>query len=88
MLEIAFLLLLVVFSGVLFWRVLRFMRTPCCPACRTPGAMRDRDLPDGALPLWCGENTLTKYVVACCDTCGTILVTGIYAPPPKEVVDV
>lgn len=86
MLEIALCLSLTIFAGVLLWRALRVMRTPCCPGCRARG-MRDIGLPKGALPFWCEENTLTNYVVARCDTCGTILVTGIYVAPPKEVVN-
>lgn len=86
MLEIALCLSFVVLCAFALQRVVRRMQTPSCPGCRAT-TLRDRDCPAEVLPLWCGENTLTKRVFAVCDTCGLILVTGLYVPPPKEVVD-
>ncbi len=83
MFEIVLLLLLSVLCAVALWRVLRRAMMPCCPVCRTD-TLRDRDCPDKVLPLWCGENTLTKRVFAGCDTCGLVLVTGLYVAPPQE----
>lgn len=87
MFELLFWLALVALAVALLLRVARDARVPCCPGCRRPNVTRDLDLPSDMLPFWYGEKALTNYVFVCCEVCGTVLVTGIYVVPPKEVVD-